>query len=186
MARTKQKKTRSVPTVAGKSLESIPEEVKLAKRIQLKNNMKLPKMGGRRRAKIGSGAKREIRRLQQAEDPLLFRYLPFERLCKEIAQEHKIKDDKTETESVPRFKVEAIWVLKKISETYMTELFALSDKCRRHRKLVRHRVVETDKPSGKKRPRCKTLMSGDLHFALDDISKNWDRAPTLDDVINKK
>jgi histone H3 len=66
-----------------------------------------------RRFRPGTVALREIRRYQKSTD-LLLRKLPFQRLVREIAQEHK--------ENL-RFQSSAVLAIQEATESYLVGLF---------------------------------------------------------------
>ena len=78
------------------------------------------------RFRPGTVALREIRRYQKSTE-LLLRKLPFQRLVREIAQEHKTD---------LRFQGSAILALQEATEAYMVSLFEDSNLCAIHGKRV--------------------------------------------------
>lgn len=71
-------------------------------------------------------ALREIRRYQKSTD-LLIRRLPFQRLCREIAQDYK---------NDLRFQSTAILALQEAAEAYITGLFEDANLCAIHAKRI--------------------------------------------------
>ncbi|KAL8280613.1 hypothetical protein RQP46_006936 [Phenoliferia psychrophenolica] len=78
----------------------------------------------------GTVALREIRRYQKSTE-LLIRKLPFQRLCKEIAEYHKSKAG-----TAWRFQRSAIEALQTAAEQYLIDLFADCNLCAIHAKRV--------------------------------------------------
>lgn len=87
------------------------------------------------RFKAGTVALREIRKYQKTTD-LLIRKLPFQRLVREVASEHKAD---------VRFQSSSILAIQESLENYLTGLFEDSNRCAIHAKRV-------------------TLMARDLHL----------------------
>ncbi len=85
----------------------------------------LPNGGVRKphRYRPGTKALREIRRYQKSTD-LLIRKLPFQRLCKEIAQDVMNKEF--------RFQSTAILALQEASEAFLVGLFEDTNLCAIH------------------------------------------------------
>ena len=78
------------------------------------------------RFRPGTVALREIRRYQKSTE-LLIRKLPFQRLVREIAQEHKVD---------LRFQSAAIAALQEAAEAYLVGLFEDTNLCAIHAKRV--------------------------------------------------
>lgn len=78
------------------------------------------------RFRPGTVALREIRRYQKSTE-LLLRKLPFQRLVREVAAEHKAD---------LRFQASAIAALQEATEAYMVSLFEDSNLCAIHGKRV--------------------------------------------------
>lgn len=78
------------------------------------------------RFRPGTVALREIRRYQKSTE-LLIRKLPFQRLVREIAQEHKVD---------LRFQSAAIAALQEAAEAYLVTLFEDTNLCAIHAKRV--------------------------------------------------
>lgn len=78
------------------------------------------------RYRPGTVALREIRRYQRSAD-LLIRKLPFQRLVKELAQEHK---------AGVRFQNSALLALQEAAEAYMVGLFEDTNLCAIHARRV--------------------------------------------------
>ena len=78
------------------------------------------------RFRPGTVALREIRRYQKSTE-LLIRKLPFQRLCREVAQEFKFDI---------RFQSHAIMALQEASEAYLAALFEDANLCAIHAKRV--------------------------------------------------
>jgi histone H3 len=78
------------------------------------------------RFRPGTVALREIRRYQKSSE-LLIRKLPFQRLVREIAQNHR--DDL-------RFQASAIAALQQAAEAYLASLFEDTNLCALHAKRV--------------------------------------------------
>lgn len=78
------------------------------------------------RFRPGTVALREIRRYQKSTD-LLIRKLPFQRLVREIAQDHK---------SDLRFQTSAVAALQEAAEAYLTMLFEDTNLCAIHARRV--------------------------------------------------
>eukprot|EP00466_Bigelowiella_natans_P006840 jgi/Bigna1/35667/e_gw1.10.107.1 len=78
------------------------------------------------RYRPGTVALRQIRRYQKSTD-LLIRKLPFQRLCREIAEDFK--------EGL-RFQSAAILALQEASEAYLVSLFEDTNLCAIHAKRV--------------------------------------------------
>uniref|UniRef100_A0A915EDE0 Histone H3 n=1 Tax=Ditylenchus dipsaci TaxID=166011 RepID=A0A915EDE0_9BILA len=116
MARTKQT---AYKTVAGKA----PRKQLATKKAAggLESGLKKP-----RRYRPGTVALREIRRYQKTTD-LLLRKLPFQRLVREVAQQHR--DDY-------RFQSSAVLALQEAAEAYLTALFEDTNLCAIHAKRV--------------------------------------------------
>jgi len=74
----------------------------------------------------GTVALREIRKYQKSTD-LLIRKLPFQRLVREIAHEHKAE---------LRFQSSAVLALQEASEAYLVGLFEDTNLCAIHAKRV--------------------------------------------------
>ncbi|KAI5181716.1 histone H3 [Nematocida sp. AWRm80] len=87
------------------------------------------------RFKAGTVAVREIRKYQKTTD-LLIRKLPFQRLVREVASEHKAD---------VRFQSSSILAIQESLENYITGLFEDGNRCAIHAKRV-------------------TLMARDLHL----------------------
>eukprot|EP00049_Salpingoeca_infusionum_P025324 m.18565 g.18565 ORF g.18565 m.18565 type:complete len:167 (+) comp7914_c0_seq1:261-761(+) len=79
-----------------------------------------------KRARPGTAALKQIRHLQMSTE-LLLRRLPFQRLCREIAQTYK-RD--------VRFRGDALAALQEASESYMVGLFEDANLCAIHGKRV--------------------------------------------------
>ena len=75
--------------------------------------LKTPDMKKPRRHRPGTVALREIRRYQKSTD-LLIRRLPFQRLVREIAQQHQ---------SDLKFQGNAVWALQEASKACLVALF---------------------------------------------------------------
>eukprot|EP00301_Raphidiophrys_heterophryoidea_P007533 c12903_g1_i1.p1 GENE.c12903_g1_i1~~c12903_g1_i1.p1 ORF type:complete len:163 (-),score=48.21 c12903_g1_i1:74-562(-) len=78
------------------------------------------------RYRPGTVALREIRKYQKRTD-LLIRKLPFQRLVREIAQDHKTD---------LRFQLSAVLALQEASEAYLVGLFEHTNLCAIHAKRV--------------------------------------------------
>ena len=78
------------------------------------------------RYRPGTVALREIRRYQKSTD-LLLKKAPFQRLVREIAQEHK---------NDLRFQSSAVMALQEASEAYLVGLFEDTNLCAIHAKRV--------------------------------------------------
>ena len=78
------------------------------------------------RFRPGTVALREIRRYQKSTE-LLIRKLPFQRLVREISQEHKVD---------LRFQSAAIAALQEAAEAYLVGLFEDTNLCAVHAKRV--------------------------------------------------
>lgn len=78
------------------------------------------------RFRPGTVALREIRRYQKSTE-LLIRKLPFQRLCRELAQEMKTD---------LRFQASAIAALQEASEAWLVSLFEDTNLCAIHAKRV--------------------------------------------------
>ena len=78
------------------------------------------------RYRPGTVALREIRRYQKSTD-LLIRKLPFQRLVREIAQDHK---------QALRFQGSALLALQEASEAYLIGFFEDTNLCAIHAKRV--------------------------------------------------
>jgi histone H3 len=114
MARTKQTARKSVGSKSAKKL--------------VNREGKTVATGGIRkphRFRPGTVALREIRRYQKSTD-LLIRKLPFQRLVREIAQQH------THAESGIRFQTGALAALQEASEAYLVGLFEDTNLCAIH------------------------------------------------------
>jgi histone H3/H4 len=115
MARTKQTARRST---GGKTLPP------------RKQHSMAPARGGgvkkKRRYRPGTVALREIRKYQRSTETLI-RKLPFQRLCREVAQDV----DKT-----LRFQSEAVRALQEACEAYLVGLFEDTQLCAIHAKRV--------------------------------------------------
>lgn len=127
MARTKQK--------AAKRVEGRAKHLTL----KTKKSMKKPKLEGggvgvgkmpkSHRFRPGTVALREIRHYQKSTN-LLIRKLPFQRLCRELAQDHAIQNE------CPRFQASALQALQEAAEAYLVGLFEDSNLCALHAKRV--------------------------------------------------
>ena len=78
------------------------------------------------RFRPGTVALREIRKFQKSTE-LLIRKMPFQRLVREISQEHK---------SDLRFQQSAIMAIQEATEAYMVSLFEDTNLCAIHAKRV--------------------------------------------------
>lgn len=78
------------------------------------------------RYRPGTVALREIRKYQKSTE-LLVRKLPFQRLCREIAQEYKAD---------LRFQASAVLALQEAAEAYLVGLFEDTNLCAIHAKRV--------------------------------------------------
>lgn len=88
-----------------------------------------PRTGGVKkphRYRPGTVALREIRRYQKSTD-LLLRKLPFQRFCREVAQDFK---------SDLRFQGSAVLALQESAEAYLVGLFEDTNLCSIHAKRV--------------------------------------------------
>eukprot|EP01017_Pseudomicrothorax_dubius_P014810 TRINITY_DN17334_c0_g1_i1.p1 TRINITY_DN17334_c0_g1~~TRINITY_DN17334_c0_g1_i1.p1 ORF type:complete len:137 (+),score=39.52 TRINITY_DN17334_c0_g1_i1:104-514(+) len=88
------------------------------------------------RYRPGTVALREIRKYQKSTE-MLIRKLPFQRMVREIAHEHKAE---------LRFQSSAVMALQEAAEAYLVGLFEDTNLCAIHAKRV-------------------TIMSKDLHLA---------------------
>jgi histone H3 len=117
MARTKQKPHKSTGGKAPKSVAS-----KAARAAALRaGGIKKP-----HRFRPGTVALREIRKYQRSTE-LLIRKLPFQRLVREIAQDHKTD---------LRFQSSAIAAIQEAAEHYLVGLFEDTNLCALHAKRV--------------------------------------------------
>ena len=99
------------------------------KQLATKAARKIPVTGGYKkphRFRPGTVALREIRRYQKSTE-LLIRKLPFQRLCREIADDYKPD---------LRFQSTAIVALQEASEAYLVGLFEDTNLCAIHAKRV--------------------------------------------------
>ncbi|CAE5957993.1 unnamed protein product [Arabidopsis lyrata] len=120
MARTKQ--------TARKSTGGKGPRKELATKAARKT-VRRPYRGGVKRAhrfRPGTVALREIRKYQKSTD-LLIRKLPFQRLVREIAQDHKVD---------LRFQSHAVLALQEAAEAYLVGLFEDTNLCAIHAKRV--------------------------------------------------
>ncbi len=134
MARTKQiaKKNVGVGKVK-KGLKALTDGSQV---IDNSNNMKLARkqvgsitgIKKPHRWRPGTVALREIRKYQKSTDLLIMK-LPFQRLCKEIAQNTMNRHDL-------RFQTTAIFALQEACEAYLTGLFEDTNLCALHAKRV--------------------------------------------------
>ncbi|GAA6055872.1 hypothetical protein JCM3770_001534 [Rhodotorula araucariae] len=118
MARQKQKHPQHKTAVKG------PAAAKSRK--SLKAPIKTANSGKKHRWHPGTVALREIRRYQKSTE-LLLRRLPFQRLVREIAEEHS---------AGLRWQASALLALQEATEDYITDLFADSNLCAIHAKRV--------------------------------------------------
>ena len=120
MARSKQFKPVARKTVNGKA-----PRTQLATKAALKfapaGGMKKP-----HRYRPGTVALREIRKYQKSTE-LLIRKMPFQRLVREIAQDHKMD---------LRFQSAALGALQEAAEAYLVALFEDTNLCAIHAKRV--------------------------------------------------
>jgi histone H3 len=119
MARTKQ--------TARKSMGGKAPRKQIAQKAARKSAA--PSMAGGKkthRYRPGTVALREIRRYQKSTE-LLIRKLPFQRLVREIAQEHKTD---------LRFQSTAVAALQEAAEAYLVSLFEDVNLCAIHSKRV--------------------------------------------------
>jgi histone H3 len=88
-----------------------------------------PQTGGvkkKARYRPGTIALREIRKYQKSTD-LLIRKIPFQRLVKEIAQDHRAD---------LRFQTSAVLALQEAAEAYIVSLFEDTNLCAIHAKRI--------------------------------------------------
>lgn len=85
-----------------------------------------------RRFRPGLNALREIRKYQRSTE-LLIRKLPFQRLVRELAQEH-VAD--------LRFQAQAVTALQEAAEAYLVSMFEDTNHCAIHAKRVT--IMEND------------------------------------------
>ena len=124
MARTKQTARKSTGGKAPRKQLA----TKAARKTKNLANIKRP-----RRYRPGTVALRDIRRYQKSTD-LLIRKLPFQRLCREIAQvEHKYG---------LRFQGNAILALQAASEDFLVSLFEDTNLCALHANRVTIKVKD--------------------------------------------
>eukprot|EP00397_Hematodinium_sp_SG-2012_P055007 GEMP01066793.1.p1 GENE.GEMP01066793.1~~GEMP01066793.1.p1 ORF type:complete len:178 (+),score=39.90 GEMP01066793.1:119-652(+) len=86
----------------------------------------LPSHHRRQHSRPGTVALREIRKFQRSTD-LLIRKLPFQRVVREIAQEHR---------SELRFQSQAVVALQEAAEAYLVGLFEDTNLCALHARRV--------------------------------------------------
>lgn len=127
MARTKQTAVKKLPTAkrvpnakAG-AVKSGKVKGDKCKSVSIQNKEKK-----KRKFRPGTVAIREIRRYQKSTNSLL-RKLPFRRLVREIAQQHKPD---------LRFKESALEALQEAAEAYLTAIFEDTNLCALHAKRV--------------------------------------------------
>ena len=118
MARSKQVARKST---AGKVLRK-----KLATKSALKFGSAVGGMKKPHRYRPGTVALREIRKYQKSTE-LLIRKMPFQRLVREIAQDHKTD---------LRFQSAALGALQEAAEAYLVALFEDTNLCAIHAKRV--------------------------------------------------
>ena len=118
MARTKQTARKST---GGKAPRKMLATVAARKSCPASGGVKKP-----HRYRPGTVAIREIRKYQKSTE-LLIRKLPFQRLCREIAQSCKAD---------VRFESAAIYALQEAAEGYIVGLFEDANLCAIHRKRV--------------------------------------------------
>ena len=136
------------PSTSSRSVRELQEEMKrvLAKkkeeqhaaaaaRVAKKSGQKAPKGGVKKlhRFRPGTVALKEIRRYQKSTE-LLIRKLPFQRLVREIAGDHKVIT--SPLCGKVRFQSLAIKVLQEASEAYIVRLFEDTNLCAIHTKRV--------------------------------------------------
>ena len=118
MARTKQ--------VARKSTGGKVPRKELATKAALKLGKAIGGMKKPHRYRPGTVALREIRKYQKSTE-LLIRKMPFQRLVREIAQDHKTD---------LRFQSAALGALQEAAEAYLVALFEDTNLCAIHAKRV--------------------------------------------------
>jgi histone H3 len=124
MARTKQTARKSVAGEGGG--RKAPRKSAVASKSRLATEGGAAEGHKKRRFRPGTVALREIRRYQK-DTSMLLRKLPFQRLVREIAQNHK---------SDLRFQSAAIVALQEAAEAYLVGLFEDTNLCAIHAKRV--------------------------------------------------
>ena len=118
MARTKR--------IARRSVEGKPAKVRLACKVARKSTIRTEGVKKPHRYRAGIVALREIRKYQRTTD-LLIHKLPFQRLVREIARNHRPD---------LRFQSAAVMALQEASEAFLVRLFEDTNLCALHANRV--------------------------------------------------